>query len=62
MIIRFNSMDYFIEHWDSFDHKHIKTIADFVINAVSEFQDETVLYEANESWKILIYLKNYKKN
>ncbi|WP_131613032.1 hypothetical protein [Mycoplasma todarodis] len=45
-IMRLNSMDMFIEHWDSIEHNHINTISDFVINAVSELQDEAVLYEA----------------
>ncbi|WP_420331087.1 hypothetical protein [Mycoplasma todarodis] len=45
-ILSLNAMDIFIEHWDSFDHQHIKTTVDFVMNAVSEIDDERVFYEA----------------
>ncbi len=47
-IYNFQIMDYFIQYWDEIEHDHIKTVADFVIEAVSEFQNEQVLYEA--SW------------
>ena len=45
-ILSLNLMDIFIEHWDSLKHDHIKTVSDFVINAVTEMSGNEVWEEA----------------
>ncbi len=46
MILGLNLMDIYIEYWDSLDLDHVKTISDFIINALTEMSGEEIKKEA----------------
>ncbi len=46
IILKLNLMDIFIEHWETLEHKNVKTTSDFIINAVTQMSGQEIRDEA----------------